>query len=81
MRRLAMSILWPSFLMAGVMEVLIFVVVDPRELHWFGGPALGWSANAVYTVTFLITWLVMVVSGVLTAMLLRSSDEINHLGR
>ena len=81
MQRLAMSILWPTFLMAGVMEALIFVVVDPQDLRWFDGPALGWSANAVYTVTFLIIWLVMVTSGALTALMLRTSDDINHLGR
>ena len=81
MQRLAMSILWPTFLMSGVLEALIFVVVDPEDLHWFDGPALGWSTNAVYTVTFLIIWTVMVTSGVLTALLLRTADEINDLGR
>ena len=81
MQRLAMSILWPTFLMAGVLEALIFVVVDPEDLHWFDGPALGWSTNAVYTVTFLIIWTVMVTSGVLTALLLRTADEVNELGR
>ena len=81
MQRLAMSILWPTFLMSGVLEALIFVVVDPEDLHWFDGPALGWSTNAVVTVTFLIIWTVMVTSGVLTALLLRTADEINDLGR
>jgi hypothetical protein len=81
MQRLAMSILWPTFLMSGVLEALIFVVVDPEDLHWFDGPMLGWSTNAVYTVTFLIIWTVMVTSGVLTALLLRTADEINDLGR
>jgi len=38
-KRLAMTILWPAFLMAGVLEVLVFAVVDPGELHWFGGAA------------------------------------------
>ncbi len=81
MQRLAMSILWPTCLMSGVLEALIFVVVDPEDLHWFDGPMLGWSTNAVYTVTFLIIWTVMVTSGVLTALLLRTADEINDLGR
>jgi hypothetical protein len=48
----ALTILWPAFLMAGVLEMLVFVVVDPADLHWFGGEALNWSAQAVYTVTF-----------------------------
>ena len=78
MRRLAMSVLWPAFLMAGVLETLVFVVVDPSDLRWFGGAAVGLSSEAVYTVTFLIIWLAMVASGALTALLLRSADEINE---
>ncbi|GAP33698.1 hypothetical protein ABXN37_00770 [Piscinibacter sakaiensis] len=77
MARIAMSVLWPAFLMAGVLEGLIFVVVDPSELHWFDGPALGWSDQAVYTVTFLMLWGVLSLSGALTALLLRSADEVN----
>lgn len=77
MRRVAMTVLWPAFLMAGVLEALVFVVVDPAELRWFGGPALGWSNQAVYTVTFLLMWSVVSVSGALTALLLRSADDVN----
>ena len=76
-RRLAMSVLWPAFLLAGVLEALLFVVVDPRDLRWFGGPALGLSVTAAYSVTFLIIWALMSVSSWLTAMLLRAGpDEI-----
>ena len=42
MKPRALQILWPAFLMAGVLEMLVFAVVDPAELHWFGGPAIGW---------------------------------------
>jgi hypothetical protein len=73
----ALTILWPAFLMAGVLEMLVFVVVDPADLHWFGGEALGWSHQAVYTVTFLIFWGVISVAGALTALLDTSADEIN----
>jgi hypothetical protein len=78
MRQLVMTIFWPAFLMAGVLEALIFVVVDPTDLRWFGGDAVGLSVEAVYTVTFLIIWLTMVSSGALTALLLRSADEVNR---
>lgn len=77
MRRLALTVLWPAFLMAGVLEALVFVVVNPEDLHWFGGPAVALSTSAVYTVTFLIIWAVMSTSGALTALLLRSADEVN----
>lgn len=64
-----LTILWPAFLMAGVLEMLTFAVVDPAELRWFGGELIGWSTSAVYTVTFLIYWGVVSVSGALTALL------------
>lgn len=75
-----MTILWPAFLMAGVLEVLVFAVVDPGELHWFGGPAIEWPRQAVYTVTFLIFWGVITTAGALTALLSLESDDINALG-
>ena len=80
MKRLAMTILWPAFLIAGVLEVLVFAVVDPGELHWFGGPAIGWPIQAVYTVTFLIFWGVISTSGALTALLSLESDAVNLMG-
>ncbi|MBL8304504.1 MAG: hypothetical protein JNM26_17265 [Ideonella sp.] len=79
MRRIALTVLWPAFLMAGVLEALIFVVVDPGELHWFGAAPVQMSVGAVYTVTFLIIWGVMSISGALTALMLRSADEVNAL--
>jgi hypothetical protein len=64
-----LTILWPAFLMAGVLEMLTFAVFDPAELRWFGGELIGWSTSAVYTVTFLIYWGVISVAGALTALL------------
>jgi hypothetical protein len=34
--RFAMAVAWSSFLSAGVLEALVFAVVDPGELRWFG---------------------------------------------
>jgi len=73
----ALTILWPAFLMAGVLEMLVFAVVDPADLHWFGGEALNWSTQAVYTVTFLIFWAVIATAGALMALLDASPEEIN----
>lgn len=67
--RRALLILWPAFLMAGVLEALVFVVVDPESFRWFGGPALEWPVMAVYSVTFLIFWAVIATAGVLTHLL------------
>lgn len=69
LRERVLLILWPAFVMAGVLEALVFVVVDPGALHWFGAEPLQWSASAVYSVTFLIFWGVVATSGALTQLL------------
>jgi hypothetical protein len=33
-----MWIVWPAFLMAGVLEIVVFAMVDPADLHWLGSP-------------------------------------------
>jgi len=66
---LAMAILWPAFLMAGVLEMLVFVVVDPDSLHWFGAEPIAWSRSAIYSVTFLIFWGVTATSTAITQLL------------
>ncbi len=78
MLRLGMQILWPAFLMAGVMEALVFAVVDPADLHGFGGAALDWPRPAVYTVSFLIFWCVIGVAGAITALLTIEPDDSPH---
>ena len=60
-----MTILWSAFLVAGVQDALVFVVVDPLSLHWFGSEAIAWSVQAVYTVTFLIFWATTATAGAL----------------
>ena len=69
LRERVLLILWPSFLMAGVLDALVFVVVDPSTLHWFGTEPLQWSASAVYSVTFLIFWGVIAMSSAVTQLL------------
>lgn len=76
MSRLAVQILWPAFLMAGVFEMLLFAVVDPEHLQWFGGPAVDWSREAVYTVTFLMCWATTSTASALTVLLTRG--EARH---
>lgn len=68
-RTRALRILWPSFVMAGVLEALVFVVVDPLTLSWFGADRLDWSASAIYSVTFLIFWGLISTSTTITCLL------------
>ncbi len=72
-----MRILWPAFMVAGVLEMLVFAVVDPRDLHWFGGPAIDWPPVAIYSVTFLMFWGAIATAGALTALLSLTAEELN----
>jgi len=77
MGRLALQILWPAFLMAGVLEVLVFALIDPSELRWPGGARVDASRQAVYTLAFLAFWAVIAAAGAITALLLRRVDEVD----
>lgn len=72
-----MWIVWPAFLAAAVLELLVFAVVDPAELEWSGQP-LGWSRQGVYTAAFFTFWLVTVAACWLTTLLRMSPAEVNE---
>jgi len=63
-----MWIVWPSFLMAGVMEILVFSMVDPEDLQWFG-QQLEFSRQGIYTMAFFAFWLIIGISGALSVLL------------
>jgi hypothetical protein len=75
MSRVALQVLWPAFLMAGVLEVLVFALVDPRDLHWLGGAPIEASRQAIYTLAFLAFWAVIAAAGAITALLLGRGDK------
>ena len=74
----ALTILWPAFLMAGVLETLVFAFVDPHELRWYSGALTGGSSMAIYSITFLIFWGAVATAGALTALLTLSSGQVNE---
>jgi hypothetical protein len=71
-----LQILWPAFLVAGVMEILLFATVDPGEVRWFG-VLLGWTPVAVYSVAFLVLWLLVATAGALTVLLRLTAEELD----
>jgi hypothetical protein len=71
-----MWITWPAFLVAGLMELLVFAFVDPQDLHWFGRD-LALSRQAVYTLAFFVFWGLAMLSSALTTLLAQSSAEVN----
>jgi hypothetical protein len=74
-RRL-MAVTWPAFLSACALELLVFSVVDPLELHLPGGGS-GWTRQGVYTAAFFAFWLVGMGSSALTSML---SERVESSG-
>lgn len=72
-----MWIAWPAFLVAGVLEMIVFAMVDPGDLHWFGNP-LGLSRQAIYTLAFFVFWGITMASSALTTLLAMSPFEVNR---
>lgn len=72
-----MWIAWPAFLIAGVLEMLVFAMVDPNDLHWFDRP-VEWSRQAIYTVAFFVFWALTMASSALTTLLSLSPFEVNR---
>lgn len=72
-----MWIAWPAFLVAAVLEMVVFALVDPSDLHWFGAP-LPFSREAVYTLAFFVFWGATMVSSALTTLLAMSPFEVNR---
>ena len=70
-------IAWPAFLAACVLELLVFALVDPMDLHWWG-QGLAWSRQAVYTGAFFAFWLVTAGACALTTLLRSSPAEVNQ---
>lgn len=74
MMQRVMQIVWPAFVVAGVLEMLVFAMVDPADLRWFGAAPVAGSPQAIYTVTFLLFWAAIATAGAVTALLTIESD-------
>ena len=73
----AILILWPSFIVGGIGEVVFFTVFDPQELYLFGD-VTHLSRMAVYTIGFFLCWAFAAASSAMTCFLHRSANEINR---
>ena len=72
-----MWVAWPAFLVAGILEVLVFGMVDPHDMLWFGHP-IEMSRLGVYTVAFFVFWGITMLSSGLTSLLSMSPFEVNR---
>ncbi|WP_082532679.1 hypothetical protein [Pelomonas sp. Root1237] len=80
-KRFAMAVAWSSFLAAGVLEALVFAVVDPADLRWFGTAPVQLSTQAVYTLSFLIFWAVIAFGASLALLLISLPGDEDKPGR
>ena len=72
-----MWIFWPAFVVAAVLEMLVFATVDPADVHWFGRP-LEYSRTVLYSLAFFFFWAAAAASSALTTLLSRSPYEVNR---
>lgn len=71
MLRLAMSVLWPSFLTAILAEGFFFSVFDPADLMLVGG-YIDTPPVAVYTLGFFFFWAFCSLASMLSIYMLRT---------
>lgn len=67
----AAQILWPAFLVAGVLEMVVFAWVDPSLLR------IGqWQPDVqtTYSLAFLVFWALVTLSSLLSHWMMKSSD-------
>jgi phosphotransferase system glucose/maltose/N-acetylglucosamine-specific IIC component len=69
LRHRLMSVLWSGFLASAVLEMLVFALVDPEALRWFGGDVLDLTPRAVYTLAFFAFWAICSVGAALAVLL------------
>jgi hypothetical protein len=73
--RTALQVLWPAFVAAGVMELLVFAHVDPADVHTLAGAPIELSRQAVYTLSFFGFWAVIAAAGAVTCWLQQRTGD------
>jgi hypothetical protein len=72
--RTALQILWPAFVAAAVLELLVFAHVDPTDVHTLAGAPIELSRQAVYTLSFFGFWVVTAAAGAMSWWLGKRDD-------
>lgn len=77
MMQRVIQILWPSFLVAGIADIIFTTLFDPLEIM-YRGEALIEHRIAAYTIGFFVFWLLCITSSLLTCYFQCSSNQINR---
>jgi hypothetical protein len=73
MLRVVLTILWPSFLAAGIGVSIVFTLLDPMELTVMGDH-IRVSRTAVYSLGFFVMWAITAAASAMTWYLLSSQQ-------
>ncbi|MES2945033.1 MAG: hypothetical protein V4772_19385 [Pseudomonadota bacterium] len=73
-------VIWPAFLGACLLEAMVFSMVDPREIHWFG-QVLQPTRQSVYSVAFFGFWLIVMFCNSLVLWLANPVDGSRVTGK
>ena len=74
-----MWVLWPAVLAAGVLEMVVFAVIDPQDIRWMGQSII-WPRQAIYSLGFFVFWGMTAVASSLSLLLSRSGESVNLAG-
>ncbi|MFC4158522.1 hypothetical protein [Chitinimonas lacunae] len=77
MKLKSILVLWPSFVVAGILNSLFFTLFDPLELTVNGEPLFS-SRMVAYSVGFFICWLFAGLSSGLTLFFERDREQVNR---
>lgn len=69
-------VLWPSFLVAGVAEIVFFTLIDPQQLYLLGQP-VHFTNLATYSIGFFAFWALCACASLATLFFGQTSAEIN----
>lgn len=61
---------WVSFLFAGLASMLFFASFEPTDLASLATYSVNWSAQAIYTLGFILFWLFGFMTSLVSIMLL-----------
>jgi hypothetical protein len=75
------AVLWPAFVSACLLEMVVFAAFDPHDFSLFGWQIDAEERDAVYSLAFFAFWAIATATGVVTWSLSRSSEEINRWQR
>lgn len=77
-KRYLMWVLWPSFLVAGLLSAMVFALIDPLDIKFFGHLNIG--RMPAYSIGFFIFWFMTALSSAYTLKLSPKGQVVDDFG-